>query len=229
MTFVQLVMFHADDVAPLVAAEEAWLAATAGRRTLQRAVLYRDLHDPGRYVAYNAFADRDAAAVNSALPETDALAGRLAATFGQPTFTDLESIGEPWDASTELADRFRAFMETSGAVNVDILAEDVEGTAWFPHRVGRFPGAAALVAALREEAPSRSFDRYDRQPTRDGFLVHYAYRTQATGDQPSYLSVGLIAATVGGGVVTEVTITCAGSWDAQREAEILDRTAAVVS
>jgi hypothetical protein len=30
-------------------------------------------------------------------------------------------------------------------------------------------------------------------------------------------------------VVTEVTITCAGSWDAQREAEILDRTAAVVS
>jgi hypothetical protein len=82
---------------------------------------------------------------------------------------------------------------------------------------------------LREEAPSRSFDRYDRQPTRDGFLVHYAYRTQATGDQPSYLSVGLIAATVGGGVVTEVTITCAGSWDAQREAEILDRTAAVVS
>ena len=59
--------------------------------------------------------------------------------------------------------------------------------------------------------------------------MHYAYRTQATGDQPSHLSVGLIAATVGGGVVTEVTITCAGSWDAQREAEILDRTAAVVS
>ena len=176
MTFVQLVMFHADDVAPLVAAEEAWLAATAGRRTLQRAVLYRDLRDPGRYVAYNAFADRAAAAVNSALPETDALAGRLAATFGQPTFTDLESIGEPWDASTELADRFRAFMETSGAVNVDILAEDVEGTAWFPHRVGPVPGRRrprrraarggplAVVRPVRPPADARRVPRALRLP-----------------------------------------------------------------
>jgi hypothetical protein len=229
MSFVQLVAFHADDVTDLVEGETAWLAATTGRRTLQHSALYRDVHDPDHYVTFNVFPDREAAALNSSLPETDALAGRLAATFGQPTFTDLELVGEGWDAVDEIAARFRTFMETSGAREADVLAPDATVTTLFPHHVGEFVGRDTMIHGLVEEAPGRTFDRYDHQPTRDGFLVDYAYRTVASDTQPSHLSVGLLAVTVHAGRVSRATITCSGSWDGAHEAEIYGRTPAVVS
>jgi hypothetical protein len=228
MSFVQLIAFHAEDVTGLVEAETEWLAASAGRRTLQHSALYRDVHDPRHYVAYNAFADRDSAAVNSALPETDALAGRLAQTFGQPTYTDLELVGDEWDATDEVATRFRTFMETSGERESDVVAPDATLVTVFPHVVGELSGREGVVRGLLEESAGRTFDRYDHQPTRDGFLVDYAYRTVASDSQPSTLSVGLIAVTVEAGRVSRATITCAGSWDAAREAEIYGRTPAVV-
>ncbi|HEU4331975.1 MAG TPA: hypothetical protein VFR40_12725 [Lapillicoccus sp.] len=228
MSFVQLIAFHADDVTGLVEGETEWLAATAGRRTLQHTALYRDVHDPRHYVAYNAFPDREAAALNSALPETDALAGRIAATFGAPTFTDLELVGDAWDATDEIADRFRSFMESSGEREADVVAPDATLVMLFPHFVGEVTGRTALVHGLLEESAGRTFDRYEHQPTRDGFLVDYAYRTLASDSQPSLLSVGLVAVTVEAGRVARGTITCSGSWDAEREAEIYGRTPAVV-
>ena len=228
MSFVQHIAFHADDVTGLVESETEWLAATAGRRTLQHTALYRDVHDPRHYVAYNAFPDREAAALNSALPETDALAGLMAATFGQPTFTDLELVGDEWDAIDDVAERFRIFMETSGEREADVVAPDATLVMLFPHFVGEVAGRTAVVHGLIEEAAARTFDRYDHQPTRDGFLVDYAYRTAASDSQPSLLSIGLLAVTVDAGRVTRATITCSGSWDAEREAEIDGRTPAVV-
>ena len=228
MSFVQIVSFHADDVADLVEREAEWLAATAGRRTLQHSVLYRDVHDPRHHVTYNVFPDRESAAVNSALPETDALARRLGETFGQPTFTDLEPVGDAWDATDEVASRFRTFMETSGEREADVVATDATLVTLFPHHVGELAGRDTLIHGLVEEAPARTFDRYDHQPTRDGFLVDYAYRTVASDTQPSMLSVGLVAVTVEAGRVSHATITCSGAWDAAREAEIYGRTPAVV-
>ncbi|MET0524782.1 MAG: hypothetical protein ABWZ91_08280 [Nocardioides sp.] len=229
MSFVQLVAFHADDVTPLVEGETEWLAATSGRRTLQHSALYRDVHDPDHYLTYNVFPDREAAARNSALPETDALARRLGETFGQPAFTDLELVDDAWDASDEIAERFRTFMETSGEREADVLAADATLSTLFPHFVGEISGRDAMVHRLLEEAPARTFDRYDHQPTRDGFLVDYAYRTLASDTQPSMLSVGLVAVTVTSGRVSHATITCSGSWDAAREAEIYGRIPVAVS
>jgi hypothetical protein len=229
MPFVQLVSFHTGDVTALVEGEAEWLPATAGRRTLQYSALYRSVHDPRHYVTYNVFADRESAARNSALPETDALARRLAQTFGPPTFTDLEQVGDAWDAKDELAARFRTFMETSGDREADVVAPDATLLTLFPHSVGELSGRDAMVRGLLEESAARTFDRYDHQPTRDGFLVDYAYRTAASDTQPSTLSVGLLALTVEAGRVTRATITCAGSWDGAREAEIYGRTPAVVS
>lgn len=229
MSFVQLVAFHADDVTSLIASETAWLASTAGRRTLAHSALYRDVHDPDHYVAYNAFPDREAAALNSSLPETDALARGLGETFGQATFTDLELVGDAWNATDEVAEAFRTFLETSGERATDVVSPDATLTTLFPHAVGELAGRDALVHGLVEEAPARSFDRYAHQPTRDGFLVDYAYRTVASDTQPSFLSVGLIAVTVADGRITHTTITCAGAWDTEHEAAIYGRTPAVVS
>ena len=229
MSFVQIIALSADDVGPLVESEAAWLAATAGRRTVQHSALYRDVHAPDHYVAYNAFASRETAALNSDLPETDALARRLAETVGPATFTDLELVGDAWDATDEVAGWFRTFLETSGERQTDVVSPAATLTTLFPHSVGELAGRDALVRGLLEEAPARSFDRYVHQPTRDGFVVDYAYRTVASDTQPSLLSVGLLAATVAAGRVTHVTITCSGSWDAAREAEIYGRTPAVVS
>ena len=229
MSFVQLVAFHADDVTSLIASETEWLASTAGRRTLQHSALYRDVHDPNHYVAYNAFPDREAAALNSSLPETDALARRLGETFGRPMFTDLELVGDAWNATDEVAEAFRTFLETSGERATEVVAPDATLTTLFPHAVDELAGRDALVHGLVAEAPARSFDRYAHQPTRDGFLVDYAYRTVASDTQPSFLSVGLIAVTVAAGRVTHATITCAGAWDAEHEAAIYGRTPAVVS
>ena len=229
MSFVQLVEFHADDVTTLIESEAEWLASTAGRRTIQHSALYRDVHDPSHYVAYNAFPDRATAARNSGLPETDALARRLGETVGSGTFTDLELVGDAWDATDEVAEALRTFLETSGKRATDVVSPDVTLTTLFPHSVGELAGRDALVHGLVEEAPARSFDRYAHQPTRDGFLVDYAYRTVASDTQPSFLSVGLLAASVADGRVTQATITCAGAWDAGHEAAIYGRTAAVVS
>jgi hypothetical protein len=229
MSFVQLVAFHARDVTSLIESETEWLAATAGRRTLEHSALYRDVNDPNHYVAYNAFPDREAAALNSALPETDAMARSLGETVGPATFTDLELVGDVWDATDEVAEAFRTFLETSGERATEVVASDATLTTLFPHAVGELTGREALVHGLVEEAPARSFDRYAHQPTRDGFLVDYAYRTIASDTQPSFLSVGLIAVTVAGGRVTHATITCAGAWDAEHEAAIYGRTPAVVS
>jgi hypothetical protein len=229
MSFIQLVEFHADDVASLIESETEWLASTAGRRTLQHSALYRDVHDRNHYVAYNAFPDREAAALNSSLPETDALARRLGGTFGRPTFTDLELVGDAWNATDEVADAFRTFLETSGERATEVVSPDATLTTLFPHSVGELAGRDALVHGLVEEAPARSFDRYAHQPTRDGFLVDYAYRTVASDAQPSLLSVGLIAVTVAAGRVTQAIITCSGSWDVEHEAAIYGRTPAVVS
>ena len=110
----------------------------------------------------------------------------------------------------------------------DVVAPDATLVTVFPHVVGELSGREGVVRGLLEESAGRTFDRYDHQPTRDGFLVDYAYRTVASDSQPSTLSVGLIAVTVEAGRVSRATITCAGSWDAAREAEIYGRTPAVV-
>ena len=225
MSFVQLVAFHADDVTTLIESEAEWLAATAGRRTIQHSALYRDVHDPSHYVAYNAFPDRATAALQLG-PSRDRCAGptpRRDRRLRRRSPTS-SSSGTRGTRPTRSRRRSGRSSRPAASGQTDVVSPDVTLTTLFPHSVGELAGRDALVHGLVEEAPARSFDRYAHQPTRDGFLVDYAYRTVASDTQPSFLSVGLIAATVADGRVTQATITCAGAWDAEHEAEIYGRT-----
>jgi hypothetical protein len=76
------------------------------------------------------------------------------------------------------------------------------------------------MGTLVDEAPGRSFDRYDVQTTNDGFVAEYAYRTIATTDQPRTLSVGVVVATLTGGRISSLRVHCAGNWDAGLEREV---------
>jgi len=91
--FVQMFSFRTDDIESLNAAEERWMAETAGQRTAGRSVLCVDRDDPGRYVAIVDFPSYDAAMENSALPATGQLAEQMGklATEG-PTFQNLDVV-----------------------------------------------------------------------------------------------------------------------------------------
>ena len=220
MTFVQILSLRSSDVDELARRNDEWLDATAGRRTLVRSEVYRDRHDPEHYLSLNVFPDADAAAANSALPETDAMAAGLAGLVRDLSYTDLDVV-MTWSSVDEVAAAFVRFGETNGRDGADALAPDVRTTMMFPDYVGSTTGRDAVAAGLADEAPGRTFETWEPQPTRDGFLAEYAYRTTATDTQPSALSVGLVAATVSGGRITRLVLTCAGSWTRDREAQIL--------
>lgn len=217
MSFVQLVSFHTDRIDEVTARERQWLADTDGKRTLLAGRLWVDRHDPRHYVSENVFASYESAMVNSALPETDA-AARDCMTLSdeEVSFTDLELVEEA-DDRIRLAEAGRATFETS-TPDSSAFTDDVITDLMFPHYLARSHGTEALTAGLREEAPRRTVDRWDVVPTDTGFVVEYAYRTG--GSDVSTLSVGVILATVTGGRISRLLITCAGSWDAEAEARI---------
>lgn len=70
MSFVQLIRFTTHDIAAVRRINEEWRAATDGARTLQSQCLYVDHADPSRYVVAAEFESAEAAAANSALPQT---------------------------------------------------------------------------------------------------------------------------------------------------------------
>ena len=220
MTFVQIVSLRSSDVDELARRNGEWLDATAGRRTLVRSEVYRDRRDPEHYLSLNVFPDADAAAKNSALPETDAMASEIAGLVTNLTYTDLDDV-LTWSSADEVAAAFLRFCESNGREGAEAFRPDVLTTMMFPDFLGSTSGRDAVAAGLADEAPGRTFETWEPQPTRDGFLAEYAYRTTATDAQPSTLSVGLVAATVVGGRITRLVLTCAGAWTRDREAEIL--------
>jgi hypothetical protein len=217
MSFVQLVSFHTDRIDAFMAREEQWRADTDGKRTLLADRLWVDRHDPRHFVSENVFSSYESAMVNSALPETDAAARDfMTIADGAVTFTDLDLLGEA-DDRVRLSEAARTTFETSTPV-ASAFAEDVVTDLMFPHHLGRTEGIAAFTAALRDEAPMRTVERWDSVPTDAGFVVEYAYRTG--GSEESYLSVGVVLASVTGGRISGVLVTCAGAWDAAAEARI---------
>jgi hypothetical protein len=94
MGFVQIMDFHATDIDELQTANEEWRTATEGKRTLRREVVARDRNDPSHYVVLAFFDSYESAMENSALPETQASAGRFAALTENMAFVDLDIIEE---------------------------------------------------------------------------------------------------------------------------------------
>jgi len=91
MGFVQIIEFHtskADEVAEL---DEGWIAATKGKTTATRVLRCVDRNDPTRQFTIVEFPSYEAAMKNSEMPETGAMAEKMAALCdGPPTFYDLD-------------------------------------------------------------------------------------------------------------------------------------------
>ena len=217
--FVQIVSFRTDRIEDFVALEDEWIRDTEGRRTLVDGALYRDRGDARRYWSINYFPSYEEAMVNSALPETTAFAEQaMARSDGPAEFVDLDLVTD-LDVRRTRAAELRSLMET----NTDptgLLADDVVLDMYVPRWRVVNRGTEAVMGTLVDEALGRSFDRYDVQTTGDGFVAEYAYRTTATTDQPSTLSVGVVVATLTGGRISSLRVHCAGNWDAGLEREV---------
>lgn len=93
--FVQIMEMKTTKFDEIDALDQQWREATEGRRTLRREVRARDRNDPNRYVVLAFFDLADDAAKNSSLPETNEIAGKMAALCDGPiAFHDLDIIRE---------------------------------------------------------------------------------------------------------------------------------------
>ena len=95
MGFVQIIEYTTSDIDGMRAVGQAWEQATEGKRTAMRRVITSDRENPGRYLTIVFFDSYEAAMENSGLPETKALAARMAELADGPaTFRNLEVIDE---------------------------------------------------------------------------------------------------------------------------------------
>ena len=95
MAFIQIIEFQTDRIDEGRKHVEEYLAATEGRRTVQRSILCLDRDDPDHYVNIVFFESYEAAMENSALPETGELAAKLAQlATGEQKFKNLEVVME---------------------------------------------------------------------------------------------------------------------------------------
>ncbi len=217
MSFIQIEDLHTDHIAEINELGDQWRRDTAGRRTLLSDRVYVDRNDPTHYVAINEFASYESAMVNSGLPETDAIAARFAALVtGDVAYVDLDLVAAH-DARTEVADVLRRDLERS-ALTPSAYADDVRFDGMFPQALVRVTGPDAVTALLVDDAPARTIETWDVQPTPHGFALEYSWRTAG---ETSYFSVGTVLATVTDGRISRILCTCAGSWDSAAEAAIM--------
>jgi hypothetical protein len=98
MGFIQIIEAHSPDVDALRAIDDEWRRATEGKRSLRRAIVASDRHDPNRYLILAFFDSYESAMANSALPETQEFAQKWAAAVDGPlTFHDLDVLDDRTD------------------------------------------------------------------------------------------------------------------------------------
>jgi hypothetical protein len=89
--FVQIMEFKTSRYDELQQAEDEWLAATEGKRTLARELTCRDRDYPGTYISIIEFPSYEAAMKNNDLPETQQIAEKMAKLCdGPPIFRNLD-------------------------------------------------------------------------------------------------------------------------------------------
>jgi quinol monooxygenase YgiN len=217
MSFMQIVTFTTTRLDEFRKLEHEWLAATTGRRTLLRSALYADRDVAHRYLAVNEFASHESAMVNSALPETSALAERAAElTDGPATFTNLDLIDSD-DGRAELVARLTTYLETNRLPD-GLFADDLVLDMNVPLSRFQLGGPAAMTELLAADAPhGRRFEEHSWVPTPDGFVLSWAWRTTG-GEGESHYSRGVTIVELAGARIGRVTVHCSGDWDAGTEA-----------
>ncbi len=94
MGFIQVVEFTTDDYDKVRQIDDRWAAATEGKRTARRQIVGRDRNHPDRYLAIVFFDSDESAMQNSALPETQELAGHYGGVTTSIAFHDLDVISD---------------------------------------------------------------------------------------------------------------------------------------
>ena len=93
--FLQVIEMTTTKITEIEALVDEWIAATAGRRSATRGTLTKDRDRPDTYVQIVAFPSYEEAMANSALPETAALAEKLAALCDPGlTFRNLDVVSD---------------------------------------------------------------------------------------------------------------------------------------
>jgi hypothetical protein len=93
--FIQVINFRSSQLEEGRKLSDEYRARTEGKRTARRALLTQDREDPASLFNIVFFDSYEAAMQNSQLPETQELAGKLAAIAeGPPTFYNLEVIAD---------------------------------------------------------------------------------------------------------------------------------------
>ncbi|HEV7652596.1 MAG TPA: hypothetical protein VGP26_30950 [Actinophytocola sp.] len=218
MSFMQIVTFTTTRLDEYRKLEQEWLAATTGRRTLLRAALYADRDVPDRYVAVNEFASYESAMVNSALPETSALAERATELADEAaTFTNLDLIDGD-DGRAELVARLTTYLETNRLPDA-LFADDLVLDMNVPLSRFQLSGADAMTEMLTSDAPhGRRFAEHGWVPTPAGFLLNWAWRTTGGEGYQSHYSRGVTVVELTGTRIGRLTVHCSGDWDPGTEA-----------
>jgi hypothetical protein len=95
MAFIQIIEVKTTKFSDIQEVDRQWYQATEGKRKLQRSIITKDRSDPSRYLILAFFDSYESAMENSALPETEQFAGRLAGLVDEPmAFQDLDVVEE---------------------------------------------------------------------------------------------------------------------------------------
>jgi hypothetical protein len=213
MQFVQLVGFTTDNtVEELLDVEAGWRERTRSKRTGVIEWFLTDRSDPRRKFAINGFPDAEAAAVNSALPETDALAEAIGLVVdGDLTFHDCDFVDQAADERDALARGLAEAMAT-GKVPPDVFADDVFFDMNVPAWRYQLQGVDTLRNMLATEVAPGAVESIKVTPTIGGFVLELSTR------DPQHMYRQLLLVQTRGGLVSEVTMYCTGPWNSATEA-----------
>ncbi len=212
MKFVQVVEFTSDATPDeLVAAEREWRQQTMGRRTNLLEWFLVDRADPRHKFAVNGFAHAGAAAANSNLPETNALAEQIGAMAdGEVRFVDCDFVDQAEAERDALAEGLAAAFAT-GKVGAGVFTDDVFFDMNVPSWRYQLEGLETARSMFASDVVPGDVLAMHVTPTFDGFVLELSVR------DPEHMYRQLLLARTRGGLISEVTLYCTGPWDAATE------------
>ena len=176
-TFLQIAEIRMNDpdvaLRTLEETEDAWRAATVGRRTALVERLYADRDRPGVYFAVNEFPSYDRAMENSGLPETSELAAAAVEIVDEVvSYRNLDLVwnmrGAEFDQLAEAV--VKAF--GSGKLDPVLFADDVTLDLFGPAGRLHSTGRPEVERALREAtSDGREIESLRSVVTESGLLI----------------------------------------------------------
>jgi hypothetical protein len=213
MDFVQVIEFTSDaDAESLVAAEIAWRAQTAGRRTNVVEWFLVDRANPRHKFAINGFPSAEAAATNSGLPETDALSKQIGSLVDSDMrFVDCDFVDQAAEERSMLAQGLAEAIAT-GRLADNLVSDDVFFDMNVPAWRYQLQGVDTVRNMLAADVAPGAVEATQITPTLGGFVLELVTRDA----RHMYRQMCLVRTR--GGLISEVALYCTGPWDSETEA-----------